>query len=54
MSTKVEARRVKGGRLLDLLTEVMRPNVRVKSMTLRVTETGEVEVVDCEYEVETS
>jgi hypothetical protein len=50
----VEAKKVKGGGLLDILYEIAKSGVRVKSMSLRVTETGEVEVVECEYEVETS
>ena len=52
MSTRVVVRRIRGRRLVDALPELLSPFVRVRRMVLRVTETGEVEVVDCEYEVE--
>jgi hypothetical protein len=52
VSTRVEVRRIRGRRLMDVLPELLSPFVRVRRMVLRVAKTGEVEVVDCEYEVE--
>jgi hypothetical protein len=41
---------MKDKKLLDVYSEISKPNTTVTSMVLRVTEKGEVIVDSCEYE----
>jgi hypothetical protein len=43
---------IKGKRVVDVYREVVRPNVKVMRMSLRVEPDGTVVVESCEYEEE--
>jgi hypothetical protein len=50
MSVQKVKKSMKNKKLLDVYSEISKPNVAVTTMYLRVAEDGEVIVVSCEYE----
>jgi len=50
MGSHLGRKRIKNKKLMDVIGELMRDNVVVYSMYLRVDKNGEVNIEDCEYE----
>ena len=54
MSVGKTKKSIKGKKLMDMFSELARPNVTVSRMLLKVLDDGTVVIEDCEYEEEST